>query len=73
MNDLEKMSEEELHELRVSISKELYRRERIEYDKAVKNFADALDELYNKFPYEYCFADETVDWEDLRERYDWVF
>ena len=67
------MSEEELYELKDSISKELYRRERIEYAKAVKNFADALDELHDKFPYSYCFADKSVTWEDLREDHDWNF
>ena len=73
MNDLEKMSAKELNDLKANIDKELVRRKRTEYDKLLKNFADALDELYNKFPYEYCFVDESVDWEDLRERYDWVF
>jgi hypothetical protein len=73
MNDLEKMSAKELKSLKTNIDKELERRKRLDYDKLLKNFADALYELYEKFPYEYCFADESVDWEDLRENYDWNF
>lgn len=73
MNNLENMSVKELKSLKTDIDKELERRERLEYDKALKKFFDALEELYSNFPNEYCFADESVTWEDLRENYDWNF
>ncbi len=73
MIDFEKMSTEELTNLKVDIDKEIAKRKRLKYDKLLEKFADALDELYSNFPYEYCFADESVTWEGLREDYDWNF
>lgn len=73
MKNLEEMNIKELKNLKADINKELERRERLEYDKALKKFFDALDELYSNFPYEYCFVDESTTWEDLRENYDWNF
>lgn len=73
MKNLEEMSAKELRSLKTDINKELERRERLEYDKALKKFFDALEELYSNFPFEYCFADGSTTWEELRENYDWNF
>ena len=73
MLNLEEMSAKELTNLKVNIDMEINKRKRLEYDKLLENFANALDELASKFPYEYCFADESAVWEDLRENYDWNF
>ena len=72
MNDLEKMSAKELVDLKANIDKELVKRKRVEYDKALKDFADALYELYDKFPYEYCHTDGET-WEELYEGHNWNF
>ena len=73
MKNLEEMSAKELKSLKTDIDKELERRERLEYDKALKKFFDALEELYSNFPFESCFTDDSTTWEDLRENYDWNF
>ena len=73
MTDFEKMSSKELISLKTDIDIELKRRERLEYDKALKKFFDALEELYSNFPFESCFTDDSTTWEDLRENYDWNF
>ena len=73
MTNLEEMSAKELKSLKTNIDKELEKRKRLEYDKALKKFFDALDELYSNFPYEYCFTDNSETWEDLRENYSWNF
>ena len=73
MKNLEEMNIKELKSLKIDIDKELDRRKRLEYDKALKKFFDALDELYSNFPYESCFVDGSTTWEDLRENYDWDF
>ena len=73
MKNLEEMSAKELKSLKTDIDKELEKRERLEYDKALEKFFDALDELYSNFPYKYCFTDSAETWEDLRENYNWNF
>ena len=73
MKNLEEMSAKELKSLKTDIDIELKRRERLEYDKALKKFFDALEELYSNFPFESCFTDDSTTWEDLRENYDWNF
>ena len=50
MKNLEEMSAKELKSLKTDIDKELEKRERLEYDKALEKFFDALDELYSNFP-----------------------
>jgi hypothetical protein len=70
---VEAMNMDELRALKTDLDKEIERRERLEYDKALKKFFDALEELYSNFPNEYCFADSSVTWEELRENYDWNF
>lgn len=73
MKNLEEMNVDELKSLRVNIDKELDRRKRLEYDKLLKIFVNALSELSYNFPYEHCFTDDSTTWEDLRENYDWNF
>lgn len=73
MTNLERMNVDELRSLRINIDKELEKRKRVEYDKALKKFFDALEELYSNFPFERCFTDDSTTWEDLRENYDWNF
>ena len=73
MASLEGMSVDELRSLRIKIDKELEKRKRVEYDKALKKFFDALEELYSNFPNGNCFTDDSTTWEDLRENYDWNF
>lgn len=74
MKNVEEMSTKELKNLKTDIDKELDRRKRLDYDKALAKFFGALDELSSNFPYEYCFADgSTTTWEDLHENYDWNF
>lgn len=73
MKDLEEMSSKELMSLEADIVKELERRKRLDYDKALAKFFGALEELSSRFPCEYCFADESTTWEELRENYDWNF
>jgi hypothetical protein len=71
MTDFEKMSVNELVTLKANVDRELEKRERQAYDKALKKFFDALDELYSNFPDEYCFTDRCVTWEELRENNNW--
>lgn len=73
MKNVEEMSSKELMSLKEDIVKELERRKRLDYDKALAKFFGALEELYSNFPCEYCFADESTTWEELRENYDWNF
>lgn len=73
MKNLEEMNVDELKNLRINIDKELDKRRSLEYDKLLKNFVNALDELSYNFPYKYCFTDDFTTWEDLRENYDWNF
>lgn len=71
---VEAMNMDELNALKADLDKEIERRKRLEYyDKVLKKFFDALEELYSNFPNEYCFADTRVTWEELRENYDWNF
>ena len=72
MPDLEKMDAKQLKILKANIDKELEKRKRLEYDKALKNFVDALYELYEKFPNEYCCTDGET-WEELYENNSWNF
>ena len=73
MENLEKMSAKELRSLKTNIDKELEKRERLEYEKLLENFANAFYELYSKFPGKYCFTDEAQTWEDLYEDNSWNF
>lgn len=73
MNDLEKMSAKDLRDLKANIDKELEKRKRLEYDKALKDFVDALYELYSNFPNEYCFTDSGETWEEMYEDNNWNF
>lgn len=73
MNDLETMSVNELVTLKADLDRELERRNRVAYDKSLKNFADALYELYSNFPCENCFVDSDETWEELYENYNWDF
>ena len=72
MTNLEEMNAKELISLKTEISKELEKRERLEYDKLLENFANALYELYSKFPNKYCFVDGET-WEDLYKDNNWNF
>ena len=51
MLNLEEMSAKELTNLKVNIDMEINKRKRLEYDKLLENFANALDELASKCPY----------------------
>lgn len=73
MNDLEKMSVNELVTLKANLDKELEKRHIQAYDKLLKNFADAFYELYSNFPDKYCFTDSGETWEVLYEDYNWNF
>ena len=73
MKDLKEMSAKELMDLEADIIKELERRKEAEYEKALKKFFDALEELYSNFPYNLCFTNDSTTWENLREDYDWNF
>lgn len=73
MNDLETMSINELVTLKADLDRELERRNRVAYDKSLKNFADAFYVLYSNFPDEYCFTDRTITWEELYENHNWDF
>lgn len=73
MDNLKNMSAKELRNLKTDIDKELERRERLEYDKALKDFADAFYELYSSYPDKCCFTDWGTTWEDLYENNNWNF
>ncbi len=73
MNDLEKMSVNELVTLKANLDKELEKRHRQAYDKLLRNFADALYELSANFPCENCFVDGSETWDELYENHDWNF
>ena len=73
MNNLEEMNVNELVRLKVNIEKELKRREELAYNKLLKNFADALNELSMNFPEEYCFVGEHETWEELYHNHSWDF
>ena len=73
MTDFEKMSVNELETLKANVDKELAKRKRLEYDKLLEKFADALYELSSKFPNAYCFTDEAESWAELHENYSWNF
>ena len=73
MINLEEMSATELTNLKINIEMEINRRQKLEYDKAVKKFADALYELCDKFPFSYCIEDEGETWQDLHDNHNWDF
>lgn len=73
MNNLEEMSVNELVRLKIDLEKELEKRERLAYEKLLKNFADALNELSMNFPEEHCFIDSFETWEDLYHDHNWDF
>lgn len=73
MIDFTKMSANDLVNLKANINEELARRERVEYDKALKKFSDALYELCSKFPNKECFTDDCETWEELYEDHSWNF
>lgn len=73
MNDFEKMSAKELNDLKADIDKELIKRKRKDYDKLLKNFINALDELASKFPNEVCLVDDNDTWYELYHDFDWSF
>lgn len=73
MNSLEEMNVNELIRLKVDIEKELKRREELAYNKLLKNFADALNELYMNFPEKQCFVDKYETWEELYHNHNWDF
>ena len=72
MTDFEKMTLKELISLKTDINKELEKREKQEYDKALRKFTDAFYELYVNFPHRYCFTNGET-WKDLYENNDWNF
>lgn len=73
MINLEEMSATELTNLKIDIEMEINRRQKLEYDKAVKKFADALNELCDNFHFSYCIEDEGVTWQDLLDNHNWDF
>ena len=73
MINLEEMSAKELTNLKVNIEMEISKRQELEYNKALKNFSDALYELYSKFPNKECFTDDCETWEELYEDHSWNF
>ena len=73
MNNLEEMNVNELVRLKIDIEKELKRREELAYNKLLKNFADALNDLSMNFPENQCFVDKYKTWEELYHNYNWDF
>lgn len=73
MTNLEEMSVNELVTLKANLDKELEKRERLAYDKLLKNFVNAFYELYSNFPNKYCFTDEAITWKHLYEDNNWYF
>lgn len=73
MINLEEMSAKELTNLKINIEMEINKRQKLEYNEALKNFYDAFYELYSKFPNMLCFTDENTTWEELYEDNCWDF
>lgn len=71
MINLEEMTAKELINLKVNVDNEIKRRTTLKYDELLEKFSNALYELYDNFPNEYCLDGET--WKELVESHNWEF